>query len=74
MLAIPNTSTKKLKKTSIITKSFPEIVNGTTSPNPTDEKVIKLKYINSKNCGINELLIDVGCHDFAEQRCGRTMA
>ena len=48
MLAIPNTNTKKLKKTSIITKSLPEIVNGTISPKPTDEKVIKLKYINSK--------------------------
>ena len=29
-------------------KSF-QGVKGTTSPNPTDEKVIKLKYINSKN-------------------------
>ena len=66
MLAIPNTSTKKLKKTSIITKSLPEIVSGTTSPNPTDEKVIKLKYINSKNCGIKELSSDIVDLKFSE--------
>jgi len=56
MFAIPNTNTKKLKKTSIITNSLPEIDKGTISPKPTDEKVIKLKYKNSKNCNENESL------------------
>jgi len=66
MLAIPNMSTKKLKKTSIITKSFPEIVNGTISPKPTDEKVIKLKYVNSKNCKKEEPLSTVAILKLSE--------
>ena len=66
MLAIPKTSTKKLKKTSIITKSLPEMVKGTISPKPTDEKVIRLKYVNSKNSRRNEPLIDVADLKFSE--------
>ena len=66
MLAMPKTSTKKLKKISIITKSLPEIVIGTMSPNPTDEKVIMLKYVNSKNCRKIELLNDVSDLKFSE--------
>tara|TARA_R100001230_G_C5625473_1_gene134131 strand:- start:73 stop:291 length:219 start_codon:yes stop_codon:yes gene_type:complete len=66
MFAIPNTNTKKLKKTSIITNSLPEIDNGTISPKPTDEKVIKLKYRNSKNCRKNELLDNVANLKFSE--------
>lgn len=68
MFAIPKTSTKKLKKTSIITKSLPEIVNGTISPNPTDEKVIRLKYINSKNWRKNEPLSDEADLKFSEPK------
>jgi hypothetical protein len=66
MFAIPNTNTKKLKKTSIITNSLPAIDNGTMSPKPTDEKVIKLKYRNSKNCRENKLLGNVANLKFSE--------
>tara|TARA_R110001592_G_scaffold32587_3_gene113995 strand:- start:4541 stop:4759 length:219 start_codon:yes stop_codon:yes gene_type:complete len=55
MFAMPKTKTKKLKKTSNITIILPETEMGTISPKPTEEKVIKLKYKNSKNC----LIIDV---------------
>ena len=66
MLAIPKTKTKKLKRTSIITKSLPGIVNGTISPKPTDEKVIRLKYVNSKNPLKNEPSSDVVDLKFSE--------
>ena len=52
---MPKTKTKKLKKTSSITITFPETEIGTISPKPTEEKVIKLKYKNSKNSLIYEL-------------------
>jgi len=60
MLAILKITTKKLKKISIITKILPEMKIDTISPYPTEEKVIKLKYINSKNCEKNVPLRNAG--------------
>ena len=59
ILAIPKTKTKKLNRISSITIIFPETETGTISPKPTDENVIKLKYINSKNCIKKESLNDL---------------
>jgi hypothetical protein len=55
IFATPKIKTKKLKKTSNSTIIFPGTDKGTISPNPTEEKVIVLKYKNSKNCRKNEL-------------------
>ena len=55
---MPKTKTKKLKKTSNMTIIFPETETATTSPKPTEENVIKLKYKNSKNWLKKELFAE----------------